>query len=334
MLLGAVAGLSAIAWELACPALPYGWDLLRRVIDHLSIAFFSVGVVAFVLEFRDWQNYVEERIVRTVVQRGYLRTLSREQLVALQTESMEAFFGLDNLGDKGSFMEYFNSRIRGLIASPYREDVRFQLAITDSHAKGDQSWEIDETVTYSCHAIGGANVGGASWTIITEAECQAIQMTISSASPDFAKLPDVREGALAVPQDQLLPTQEGDIKGYKLDLTKYANVYGLCVRIDAKYTFPKGRALAWSMEHPTKTFSTTLTFPKNVSAMATPFGFDDGATEIDEKAGYLFIRNGSWLLPNSGVAIELVPLKVEQEEPGERTKPEDPRPSTPRSGCS
>ncbi len=118
--LGIIAGLSAVVWEEAYPTLPHGWALTRKLLDHLAIALFSVGLIAIIIEFRDWQEYFQKRIAETILQQSYLRMLDKDQLIALQTNTLKAFFQVEDLDRKDSFLEFFHSRIHKYIASPPR----------------------------------------------------------------------------------------------------------------------------------------------------------------------------------------------------------------------
>jgi hypothetical protein len=320
ILLGIVSALAAVIWEDAYPVLPYGWELLRRLLDHLSIALFSIGLIAIVIEFRDWQKYFQERIAETMVQQTYLKTLDRDQLIALQTNTLKAFFKVDDLDRKDSFLEFFHSRIHKYIASPYREDVDYQLAVSEVAGRED-CWHVDETASYKYRAAGTSIPVYVQWAGDSEPAVEVEQLIFTlifprniSEMPDFKKkYPTVQESRLIFKLDDqpckitVLTGTDQTCAEYKLPLDEYCHIDGLGIKTHVRYKIQRGSPIAWGMAHPTRRFSVALGYPKEHLPVVNRFGFDDEcADEQDSNPGIYSLRYDSWLLPESGISIGLV----------------------------
>ena len=103
--------------------------LYLKVFDHIGIAFLSLGIVGIILDLPNWQKYFQERLGEVVTQRNYLNTLGNEELIALQTATLKAFFKVEDIDREGSLLNFFHSRIHKLIASPFRENIASILQI-------------------------------------------------------------------------------------------------------------------------------------------------------------------------------------------------------------
>jgi hypothetical protein len=94
-----------------------------KLTEHLGIAAIIFGLVGIIVDFPHWQKYFQERLAKTVIEREYLKTLNKPQLISLQTDTLKAFFEVDEIDREESFLDYFHAKIHGYIASPYREDT-------------------------------------------------------------------------------------------------------------------------------------------------------------------------------------------------------------------
>jgi len=320
ILLGIVSALVAIILEDRFPHLPYGWALARRLLDHLAIALFSIGLVAIIIEFRDWREYFQQRIAETILQQAYLRTLDRDQLIAIQTNTLKAFFKVEDLDRKDSFLEFFHSRLHKYIASPYREDVDYQFAISEGEGEAGY-WRVDEIASYKCRAVGTSIPDFVQWTSDPKpaVECDQVIFTIvfprdvCEASDFKKKYPTAQESRLTFRSDEqpskITPVlgPAGGCVGYRLPLDEYRDIDGLGIGIHSTYKMQKGLPLAWTMIHPTRRFSITISYPTGCRAIVHLFGFDDEhVDEQEENPGVYNLRYDSWLLPDSGVSIDLV----------------------------
>ena len=91
-------------------------------------------------------------MAETVIGRKYLKTLSKPQLISLQTYTLKAFFELDGIDREESLLNYFHSKIQGYIGSPYREDTAAVISIRLD--ENEDSYIIEEGISYKCGKVG------------------------------------------------------------------------------------------------------------------------------------------------------------------------------------
>jgi hypothetical protein len=94
---------------------------------------------------------------------------------------------------------------------------------------------------------------------------------------------------------------------YRLALDEYCHIDGLVIKTHCRYKMKKGSPLAWGMTHPTRRFSTTLSYPTEYRASVHWFGFEEEFVDEQEgNPGVYNLRYDSWLLPDSGVSIRIL----------------------------
>src|SRR2546429_652112 len=87
-----------------------------------------------------------------LIQRLRTRTGSKEELVQLQTQTLKAFFEVEELDREGSLLRYFHRRVQSDIAKPYRQGI---LTIIKYEMSADPMlFDVDETITYTCKKVG------------------------------------------------------------------------------------------------------------------------------------------------------------------------------------
>jgi hypothetical protein len=84
--------------------------LVLKLMEHMGIALITIGIVGIIVDFPDWQKYFQARVAETIIHRNYLKTLSKPQLIDLQTDTLKAFFGLDDIDRAGSLLEFFHTK--------------------------------------------------------------------------------------------------------------------------------------------------------------------------------------------------------------------------------
>src|SRR6516225_3772973 len=57
-----------------------------RLFEHLGVAAIVLGGVGIIIDFRHWQKYFQERLAETITGRNFLATLSKTELISLQTD--------------------------------------------------------------------------------------------------------------------------------------------------------------------------------------------------------------------------------------------------------
>lgn len=289
--------------------------ILLNFLSHIGIAFLILGIVGIMVDLPDWQKYFQERLAETIIQKDYLNKLGGPELMNLMTNTLKAYFNLEDLDEKASFLEYFQSKIIGFIANPYREDVHGIMNI-EYHAS-DDSFIVDDCTSYKCRKVGKhiqneirftldpgeANDGLEDFEIMLRVPQNFFQ------SPDFVtKYPTISDGNRCIkvgdPGLRKLDTKEG--QGYVYSLDSLRDIDGLSVTVSVKYVVPRKRFLTWEMIDPSRGMLFNIRYPPDLELHCYLFGFDLSSVEVKKYAGLYSLSSDSWLLPHAGLAYQLI----------------------------
>lgn len=272
-------------------------------LDHVGIAFLSLGILGIILDLPNWQKYFQERLSEVVTQRKYLNTLSKDELIGLQTATLKAFFKVEDIDREGSLLSFFHSRIHDLIASPYRQGVA--STVQAEHEPNTPYLRIQESMSYTCHRVGESIQGEITWMPQPEEFCvQNLKVTVGvppkyvnshkGTTYDYSALQKLKCGT-----------------GYKIPLSDYRDCDGLKVLIEANYLLIQDRFTTWTMTHPTKRFTFTASFPKDLTLIHELFGnIADSEVNVFLAAGLFSASCDDWVLPGSGLVIQFRPIPI------------------------
>ncbi|HWN09931.1 MAG TPA: hypothetical protein VNO50_11830 [Pyrinomonadaceae bacterium] len=278
--------------------------------EHLGVALIILGLVGIIVDFDDWQKYFQERLAETIVKRDYLRTLDEPELLSLQTDTLKAFFQVDDIDRKGSFLEYFHTRIRDFIGSPYREDAYAIMSIT--HTDSRDLLQVEDSITYKCRKVGDFIQDDIMWFNEPGEVKEVLDFKVVVQipknffqSPEFkTRYPQATEHPIVFERnDERLEAADEGI-GFKLSLNDYKDIDGLKVKIYAKYIFEKNRFLVWKMTHPSNRLMMTFTYPADLDFSIESFGIASNDLEQESKDGFHSLKYDSWLLPDNGFIFQ------------------------------
>jgi hypothetical protein len=290
--------------------------VLLKLSEHLGIALISIGLVGIIVDFRDWQKYFQERIADTIIQREYLKTLDQSELISLQTNSLKAFFKVDDIDRKDSFLDFFHRKIQNSIGSPYREDINEILSITFSEDK--KFYIIEETLSYRCRKVGDSIQDRVQWFTSRETDSDTIedfQITVQIPQNFFqssefkARFPKI-SGAEKVfdmkdnKDGKLIPREEA--MGYALSLDEYTEIDELIIKFHIKYNVSIGYPIAWRITQSSKNLTITVNYPMEFKIDVNIFGMEESECVEVHRSGLYIFRYDSWLLANSGLVFHLL----------------------------
>ena len=315
--------------ELARPQAHWAAIVIELAV-HLGMAAIIFGLVGIIMDFPHWQKYFQERLAKTVIERNYLKTLSKEQLITLQTDTLKAFFEADEIDREESFLEYFRQRIHGYIGRPYREDTDGIITVTLS--PDDNEYQVDEKISYTCRKVGTSIQPDVRWMNVRKADIVRLrEFSIAIEVPlNFYQSPNFQAQHPRFPsrrmtfelngqnREKLVPIEVG--MGYKLSLADFSEVDELYVEVHSKYVVARPRPFSWTMAHPSKNLTVTINYPRHLTIDVNLFGIEEGEYHEEERAGLYALRYGSWLLPNSGVCYSFLPHPDEAEVAGKEAR--------------
>jgi hypothetical protein len=290
--------------------------LLLKLMEHMGLALISIGIVGIIVDFPDWQKYFQERVADTIIHRNYLNTLSKSQLIDLQTDTLKAFHGLDDIDRQGSLIEFFHTRINNHIGSPFRENVQAILSVVPT--EDGTGYVVDDIVSYTCRKTGDYIQGQVQWSAAQDEIDKLDEFKVQIRVPqNFFQSPEfkTRYPSTAMDEDtvlifdskdsaqnQLVPAKEGH--GYTLPLSDFREVDGLSVKISVRYVVPAGRMITWRMTYPSRNVTGVVRFPPDFNVHVEVFGFGSEELNEEDKVGLYTFSYNSWLLPHSGFAFD------------------------------
>jgi hypothetical protein len=288
-----------------------------KLLDEIGIALFLLGAVVIMLEFPDWTNYFQEQIEHIIVEQAYLKKMSSEDLIRLQTNALIAFFKTDDIDRNESFLHFFQSRIHKNIGDPYREDVRELINLTYLPGRTDRV-QFEETMSYRCRKVGDKIQDEVKW--IEESMAQIQRMELGAYDLEILVPPEVfseefkkdhqnvkKARTVLSSIDNPNPlSNTGSGKGFRYSLEDYKGVDGLHIKTRVSYTMPTNMPFTWTMANPTKGITGTITYPPDLELVTNMFGVTEEEVNRVDKTGVCQIDYDSWLLTNTGFSFQLI----------------------------
>jgi hypothetical protein len=288
-----------------------------KLLDEIGIALFLLGAVVIMLEFPDWKNYFQQQIVNIIVEQAYLKKMSSEDLIRLQTNALIAFFKTPDIDRNESFLHFFQSRIHKYIGDPYREDVRELISLTYVTGRTDQV-QVEETMSYRCRKVGDRIQDEVKW--VEQGLTQMRQMELGTHdleilvppeafTEEFKRAhPNVTKARTVFKSADTPPTLSSPTagKGFLYSLKDYEGLDGLHIKTHVKYTMPTNMPFTWTMANPTKGITGTIAYPADLELVTNMFGVTEEDVNRVDKTGVCQIDYDSWLLTDTGFSFQLI----------------------------
>ncbi|HEX9942476.1 MAG TPA: hypothetical protein VGG03_10695 [Thermoanaerobaculia bacterium] len=300
-------------------------ELLYKFMEHMGIALISIGILGIIVDFRSWQKYFQARMAETIIQRDYLKTLSKPQLIDLQTDTLKAFFRVDDIDRKGSLLEFFHDKVHNYIGSPYRENIQAVLSIVPT--EDGTGYVVDDVVSYTCKKVGDYIQEEVRWLADADEILALDEFKVQIRVPqNFFQSPEfkTRYPSISMPEtffdmkdnshQRLIPAEKGH--GYTLALSEFKQIDDLYVKVSVRYTIAAGRMITWKMTHPSKNVTGAVRFPSDSSIHVEVFGFNREELNEELRPGLYTFNYGSWLLPYTGFAFDFRRLEEAVQESG------------------
>lgn len=275
-----------------------------KFIDHLAIAFLSIGVIGLLLEFQHTRKYFHDQLVDLILDRGFLKDLSDEAVRELQVKTLNRVFGIENIDKASDFFDFYMSKIQGYLISPYREGTVGTVNIVEE----GNFFRVEETISYTCRKVGKGIQKEVEWTTETdELEKDGIkEFQITLTFPNHIGGQSGQEPPRIYKKDAPELKRYDKGQGYSLPLNDYAAVDGLHVKCCVTYMVPIDRPFSWWMPNLSKGLKVTITFPDKFDIYDDLFVMDakEEGNPKGTRGQYTF-NHETWLMPRDGFAFHL-----------------------------
>jgi len=275
------------------------WTLpAGELAQHLGVAAIVFGVFNIIIGLPDWSRYFEKRLQKIVLDYGYLKSLSPEQLRALQRRLVKATFHSDSVDREGSFLDYFDRHLHKYLGQAYRERVRGVMTYDED---GDFFF-VHDFVTYVVRESGGVIQERVIWRNDADEMARVYSVRVAIRFPEGHK----RAGECVV----LKTIDEKDATANRellvdCPLTAFKRVDRLIVDVESTYRVKKSRFQHWTMPCSTRDFNLTINHPPNYDVVFASFVHNPELTKQEALPGLFHFECESWMLANSGVAWRL-----------------------------
>ena len=271
-----------------------------ELLNHATLALFSVAVLGFILETKHFYEYFHTLIVETIIDKRFLADLQPDKLEQLKKKCLETFFKIDELDKEEGFYPFYVDKIEQHIGGPFREYTK--AFTTVEFSKDRKSFIATDEIFYTCRKLGKVIQDSAGWTAEQDEIKRVIEFTIKVTKGETSATHSHKEGDKTL--DPALKKYETG-HGYTLPLKKYQDYDGLKIHITTKFEVPLERPFSWTMPCLSHSFSGWISYPCNLEIFFDSFGLDESALPKAKPTNQTGVRtyhfeHGSWLLPDDG----------------------------------
>jgi hypothetical protein len=285
-------------------------DAAVELLKSVGAAIFVIGGINAVIETGHWRRYFEDRLKDIVLQQNYLDGLDTKVLSNLHVRLLQAQFKGSSINEDDSIFSYYSNNIHQHIGGPYREDATGDITIRET--SGDQPWEVDETIRFTCRKNGGRIQESVSWRPDGGQILDSIGITVQlPAAGTEATIFEshASEGSDGLPLMELQKLKSGiSLKSVSIDNSKQD--LSVCdkvvVAITVKYRLRKASAVTWSFALPTKKFHLTVSADPRYDMVYELFAANEDAAKSVSSPGSLSLHYNDWMMPQNGVIVRLL----------------------------
>ncbi len=310
------------------------WQALSlTLLDHAGVGLFAAAILGVLIELPHMHDYFQDRIQNTIINRNFIKQLSPSEQERLQEQALEAFFGVEELGQEGGFYKFYTQKIRSHIAGAFRTGTTFETRV--AHDANGDLYRVTESISYTCKKGSEGLPKEVRWTTEADEIEELLHLDISAKKPEK----DARDEVYSFDKTtgychrSLVNYKPGH--GYILPLDEYASSDELAITVTATYTVPRERAFSWTMPLPSDSFSGDISFPADLEIFVDLFGLDEsalpGKADLQPENGiYKYpIKHDTWLLPDDGFSFHFRQRKQPVARPAAEPAAPAPEPSAP-----
>src|ERR1700754_27253 len=307
----------------AAAELVWWQSLSLTLLDHAGVGLFAAAILGLFIELPHMHEYFQERIQNTILSRNFIRQLSDPEQERLQEQSLEAYFGVEELNHEGGFYGFYTKRIRSLLASAFRKGTTFETRV--ELVPNSNLYKVTDLISYTLKKGSEGLPQEARWTTELDEIDDILELNITATRPEEGAQPEPH------PFDKTIgschPSLEKDENGhgYLLPLKEYGAADELAIRVTVTYTISRERPFSWTMPCLSNTFTGDIFYPDTLEIFVDLFGLDESllkqkADLKPENGIYKFrIEHKDWLLPDDGFSFYFRPKPPAQQPAAEST---------------
>lgn len=284
-------------------------EFFLELLNHATVALFSVAVLGFILETKHFYEYFHTLIVDTIIDKRFLADLQPDKLEQLKKKCLETFFNIDELDKEEGFYHFYLDKIEKHIGGPFRE---YTEAITTVEFSQDRkSFIATDDITYTCRKLGKVIQDSADWTAEQDEINRVIEFTITVIHKGKTLATHSHKEGDETLDPALKKYEAGH--GFMLPLKEYQDYDGLKIKLKTVFEVPLERPFSWTMPCLSHSFSGSIRYPCDLEIFFDSFGLDESAlpkakpTNQTGQRVYHFEHN-SWLLPDDGFSYHFRPV--------------------------
>jgi hypothetical protein len=281
-----------------------------ELLSHLGIGSLIIGVLNVLLDMHHWTDYFKERLADIVTEKKYLENLKPEGLLNLQLEVLKAYFKDSNISGSDGFLKYYEKHIQEMIGGPFRMNVENDFFIRYCPLSRDHVI-VSEKIIWDCRSNGGNIQKEVRWLPekgefleIYAREINFRHKCINASRNEllfnydqavFEEKWKQEHGGFIIPLKEVLPP---------VDLDE------LKITVSVNYKIAVERFIASRMAHPSREFTLTIRYPDDLCLTKEIYCMSSNSFNvIADDVGYFKMKTDNWVLPEEGVAFQLLKNK-------------------------
>lgn len=293
---------------------------ITSVITNVSGTLISLAVIGVIFQLKDTKEYFASTLSDLIMKESYVAKLSRPQLERLQKTVLERYFeNSSDLNRENSFYGFFRDNLQNFIGSPYRENYRNTISISEESTSNDvlkNNFLVEDKLTYQIRSMGNDLQKEIRWAATKDEIKKLHEFTVkindikifewpSSDQQDEVDL--VEHNFSANPESGVNLCVRVYEMANKIESIRDQYQDGAIVKITAKYSVTNYNSITTKLLFPTKGFSLTVMHYPGLKTKVEAYGFDSNSKicEHNETNGGFTFNYPDWLLPHSGVYVAL-----------------------------
>ncbi|SKA02980.1 hypothetical protein [Sediminibacterium ginsengisoli] len=278
-------------------------ELLNIFLSHIGVGLIIMILLGMYLETDHWSHYFEHRLQNIVIKADFLKIINPEKVIELEKNALESLLGDRKIQKSEEFYKFYRGNLQSAISKPYREQLNYNLKITESD---NDTFLVDEVISYICRS------GGATIQEKTGWKPDKGEFNFPASFDVTLRHSLLHGGEMKFDYNKLSETGyaigEGNDRGYNIDLKKAGCLHdGLHVSHHIEYKIARYRFVAWRFATLTNGINVQIDYPDKYLLFVQPFlNSEVGIKEASMKEIPFVLESDSWFMEDEGITFQLI----------------------------